>query len=91
VSAAGPGLGGCQWRCCQHQATEVVSFQAPHVLAGTSHGYCDHHAAQAAGQPGAVLTGVVGRVPVQQTLPGLDGAAQAARVARQRPPWGVAR
>jgi hypothetical protein len=90
VSAAGPGLGGCAWRRCQHQATAVVSFQVPHPLAGTSRGYRDHHAAHIIEQPGAVLTGVVGRVPVQQTLPSLDGAAQDAGVARQGPPWGGA-
>jgi hypothetical protein len=72
VSAAGPGLGACAWRRCQHPATVVVSFQVPHPLAGTSRGYCAVHAAQAAGQPGAVLTGTIGRVPVQQALPGLD-------------------
>jgi hypothetical protein len=66
-------------------------FQVPHLLAGTSRGYCDHHAAQVAAQPGAVLTGTVGRVPVQQALPGLDGAAQDAPVAGHRPPWGGAR
>jgi hypothetical protein len=76
VSTAGPRLGGCSWRRCQHQA---------------SRGYCDHHAAQAAEQPGAVLTGTVGRVPVQQALPGLDGAAQDAGVAWQGPPRGGAR
>jgi hypothetical protein len=91
VSAADPRLGGCAWRRCQHQATVVVSFQAPHLLAGTSRGYCDYHAAQPAAEPGAVLTGVVGRVPVQQTLPGLNGAAQDAGVAWQRPRWGGAR
>jgi hypothetical protein len=88
VSAADPGVGDCSWRRCQHQATVVVSFQAPHLLAGTSRGYCAHHAAQATGQPGAVLTGVVGRVPVQQALPGLDGAAQDTGAAGRRPPWG---
>ncbi|HEV8648966.1 MAG TPA: hypothetical protein VG276_06055 [Actinomycetes bacterium] len=72
MSAADTGLGGCSWRRCQQQATVVVSFQVPHLLAGTSRGYCAHHAVQAAGQPGAVLTGVVGRVPVQQALPSLD-------------------
>jgi hypothetical protein len=83
VSAAGPGLGGCAWRRCQHQATVVVSFQVPHPLTGTSRGYCGDHAAQVAGQPGAVLTGVVGRVPVQQALPGLDAPAE--------PGWPLAR
>jgi len=78
VSAADPGLGGCSWRRCRQAATVVVSFQAPHLLAGTSRGYCEFHAAQAADQPGAVLTGAVGRVPVQPALPGIDGAAQAA-------------
>jgi hypothetical protein len=82
------GLGGCGWRRCQHEATVVVSFQVPHPLAGTSRGYCAHHATQAAGQPGAVLTGTVGRVPVQQALPGLDGAAQDAVAGGRRTPWG---
>jgi hypothetical protein len=72
VSAVDPGLGGCARRRCQHPATVVVSFQVPHPLAGTSRGYCAFHAPQVAGQPGAVLTGTVGRVPVQETLPGLD-------------------
>jgi hypothetical protein len=76
VSAAGAVPGGCAWRRCQQQATVVISFQAPHPLAGTSRGYCDHHAVQAAGRPGAVLTGIVGRVPVQQALPGLDPPAE---------------
>jgi hypothetical protein len=66
----------------------VVSFQAPHLLAGTSRGYCEFHAPQVGGQTGAVLTGVVGRVPVQPALPGLDGAAQDADAAGQRPPRG---
>jgi len=56
----------------------VVSFQVPHLLAGTSRGYCAHHAAQVTDQPGAVLTGTVGRVPVQQALPGLDLPAEPA-------------
>ena len=81
MSAADPVLGGCSWRRCRQAATVVVSFQAPHLLAGTSRGYCTFHAAQAAGQPGAVLTGAVGRMPVQQALPGIDGAAQAAGAA----------
>jgi hypothetical protein len=76
VSAVDAGLGGCAWRRCSHQATVVVSFQVPHPLAGTSRGYCTFHADQAAGQPGAVLTGTVGRVPVQEALPGLDVPAQ---------------
>jgi hypothetical protein len=50
--------------------------QVPHPLAGTSRGYCAFHAAQAAGQPGAVLTGTVGRVPVQEALPGLCPPAE---------------
>jgi hypothetical protein len=81
VSAADPGLGGCSWRRCRHAATVVVSFQVPHLLAGTSRGYCEFHAAQAADQPGAVLTGAVGRVPVQQVLPDIDGVAQDAGAA----------
>jgi hypothetical protein len=76
VSAVDSGLGGCAWRRCQHVATVVVSFQVPHPLAGTSRSYCAFHAAQAAGQPGAVLTGTVGRVPVQEALPGLDLPAE---------------
>ncbi len=76
VSAVDAGLGGCAWRRCQHPVTVVVSFQAPHPLAGTSRGYCGYHAAQVGGQPGAVLTGVVGRVPVQEVLPGLDLPAE---------------
>jgi hypothetical protein len=76
VSAASAGLVGCWWRRCRHAATVVISFQAPHLLGGTSRGYCDHHAAQAAGRPGAVLTGAVGPVPVQQALPGLDPPAE---------------
>jgi len=63
----------------------VVSFQVPHLLAGTSRGYCDHHAAQAAGQPGAVLTGVVGRVPVQPVLPGIDPPAEPTSAAGWQP------
>jgi hypothetical protein len=81
VSAAGPVLGGCSWRRCRLAATVVVSFQAPHLLAGTSRGYCGFHAARAAGQPGAVLTGAVGGVPVQPALPGIDGAARDASAA----------
>ena len=77
MSAVGPGLGSCAWRRCQHQATVVVSFQVPHLLAGTSRGYCEHHAGQTAGQPGAVLTGTVGRVPVQPALPGLEPTSAA--------------
>jgi len=72
VSAADPGLGGCARRRCRRAASIVVSFQVPHPLAGTSRGYCPDDAGQVAGQPGAVLTGTVGRVPVQETLPGLD-------------------
>jgi len=83
VSAPSAVLGSCSWRRCRQAATVVVSFQAPHLLAGTSRGYCEFHAAQAAGQPGAVLTGAVGRVPVQQALPGIDGAAQDAGAAGQ--------
>jgi hypothetical protein len=75
VSAANALLGGCAWRRCSHQATAVVAFQVPHLLAGTRRGYCDHHAAQVASQPGAVLTGA-GAVPVQQALPGLDAPAE---------------
>jgi hypothetical protein len=76
VSAVEPGLGGCAWRRCQHPATVVVSFQVPHPLAGTSRGYWGQHAAQVGEQPGAVLTGVIGRVPVQHPLPGLDAPAE---------------
>ena len=76
MTAVDAGLGGCAWRRCQHPATVVVCFQAPHPLAGTSRGYCGHHAAQVGGQLGAVLTGVVGRVPVQEVLPGLDLPAE---------------
>jgi hypothetical protein len=90
VSPVDPKLGGCGWRC-SHPATVVVSFQAPHPLAGTSRGYCAHHAAHVAGQPGAVLTGTVGRVPVQQALPGIDCPAQDAGAAGRRPPWGFLR
>jgi hypothetical protein len=68
-------LGGCAWRRCAHQATAVVSFQVPHMLAGTRRGDCDVHAAQVADQPGAVLTGA-GGVPVQPELPGLDAPAE---------------
>jgi len=76
VTAVDAGLGGCAWRRCQHPATVVVSFQVPHPLAGTSRGYCPFHAVQAAGQPGAVLTGTVGRVAVQEILPSLDLPAE---------------
>jgi hypothetical protein len=76
VSTVDTGLGGCAWRRCQQQATVVVSFQVPHPLASTSRSYCPHHAAQVGGQPGAVLTGTVGRQPVQQALPGLDASAE---------------
>jgi hypothetical protein len=84
VSAVDTGLGGCAWRRCQHPATVVVSFQVPHPLAGTSRGYCGHHAAQVGGQPGAVLTGVVGRVSVQQVLPGPDLPAEPGWLPRAR-------
>jgi hypothetical protein len=76
VSVAGAWLGGCAWRRCQQAATVVVSFQVPHPLAGTSRGYCQDHAAQAANQPGAVLTGIVHREPVQPALPGIDPTAE---------------
>jgi hypothetical protein len=72
VSAVDPGLGGCARRRCQRVATMVVSFQAPHPLAGTSRAYCQDDAILVADQPGAVLTGAVGRMPVQEALPGLD-------------------
>ena len=91
MSAVDAGLGGCGWRRCSHPATVVVSFQVPHPLAGTSRGYCAVHAAHVGGQPGAVLTGTVGRVPVQQALPGVAGPAQDAGAAGQRPPWGGGR
>jgi hypothetical protein len=78
MSATAARLGDCSWRRCQHAATVVVSFQAPHVLAGTSRGFCDHHADQVAGQPGALMTGVVGCVPVQPALPGIDPPAEPA-------------
>ena len=76
MSVADPGLGGCARRRCRQAATVVVSFQAPHLLAGTSRGYCQEDAALVGGQPGAVLTGTVGRVPVQEVLPGLDPSAE---------------
>jgi hypothetical protein len=65
VSAVDAGLGGCSRRRCRRTATTVVSFQAPHPLAGTSRGYCPDDAVLVADQPGAVLTGAVGHVPVQ--------------------------
>jgi hypothetical protein len=86
VSAVELELGGCVWRRCQHPATVVVSFQAPHPLAGTSRGYCGHHAAQVGGQPGAVLIGVVGRVPIQEVLPCLDAPAEPTGAAGWPPP-----
>jgi hypothetical protein len=76
VSAADQGLGGCARRRYRRAATVVVSFQAPHLLAGTSRGYCQEDAVLVGGQPGAVLTGAVGGVPVQEVLPGLDPPAQ---------------
>ena len=86
-AAAGSGLGGCAWRRCPHQATAVVAFQVPHPLAGTRRGYCDGHAGQVAGQPGAVVTGAVGGVPVQPELPGLDAPAEAARPPQEFGRW----
>jgi hypothetical protein len=65
----------------------VVSFQVPHLLAGTSRGYCEGHAGQVAGQPGAVLTGAVNRVPVQPALPGLDPPTGLASAAGSLPQW----
>jgi hypothetical protein len=86
VSAANAALGGCAWRRCPHQATAVVAFQVPHLLAGTRRGYCDVHAVQVADQPGAVLTGA-GGVPVQPELPGLDAPAEAARPLQEFGRW----
>jgi hypothetical protein len=79
VNATGVGLGECARRRCRRAATMVVSFQAPHPLAGTSRAYCHDDAAQVAGQPGAVLTGTVGRVPVPPPLHGLDPPAEPGR------------
>lgn len=84
--SAGSGLGGCSWRRCGHQAVAVVAFGLPHPLAGTKRAYCEFHAADVAGQPGATLT-VAGGVAVQPTLPGLDGEAKDASASGQRPPW----
>ncbi len=86
MSGAGTGLGDCAWRRCQQQATVVVSFQVPHPLAGTSRGYCAHHGAQVGGQPGAVLTGTVGRLSVQQALPGLASPAEPTAATGWPPP-----
>jgi hypothetical protein len=76
VNATATGLGGCARRRCRRTATAVVSFQAPHPLAGTSRAYCQDDGVQVGGQPGAVLTGTVGRVPIQPALPGLDPPAE---------------
>jgi hypothetical protein len=66
----------------------LVAFGLPHLLAGTGRGNCEHQAAQAGGEPGAVLTGAVDPVPVQPALPGLGRPAGPTASAGWPPPRG---
>jgi hypothetical protein len=66
----------------------VVALGLLHLLAGTGRGCCEHRAAQAGGEPGAVLTGAVDRVPVQPALPGLDRPVGPTASAGWPPPRG---